>query len=354
MNNKLKDEKKITAISLFSGAGGDTLGLKQSGINVIAFSEFNKSAILTHVTNFPDSNLIGKKYNGDIVKIPNDYFHKYRNKIDIIFAGFPCQGFSHAGKKDKFDKRNNLFMEFVRVVNIIKPKFIIGENVKGLLERKKLKTSYGSLINNEFKKIGYKMCNPLLLSLNNYGIPQKRKRVFFIGSLSSKPNIKLNIQKDVPINSIIQDTLENSIEINIDNFPYLKKAYEESKLTFINSKRRKIKGTPHPFLLRKIKSGEISFGVRKSPHHVEVLNLNKPSKTINCSYSFQPRQFILLKNKSNKFFIRELNIDELQQIQGFPSNFIFRGNKNDIIKQIGNAVPPLIVKKISKYLIENN
>jgi len=120
--------------------------------------------------------------------------------------------------------------------------------------------------------------------------------------------------------------------------------------SYINTHESKITGKPHPFLVRKINSTEISFGVRKSPHHVEVLNLNNPSKTISSSYSFQPRQFILLKKK-NDFYIRELTILELKQIQGFPKNFKFNVPKNYAIKQIGNAVPPLIVKKIANQLI---
>ena len=120
-----------TAISLFSGAGGDSLGLKRAGYNVIAFSEFKKPAIATHLKEFPNSTLISPD---SITNIPDEVFEKYTG-IDIIFAGFPCQGFSNAGKKKADDPRNELVHEFVRVVRIIKPRYIIGENVSGLLSR---------------------------------------------------------------------------------------------------------------------------------------------------------------------------------------------------------------------------
>lgn len=84
----------ITAISLFSGAGGDTLGMKNDGINVIGYIEWDRNAIETHKQNFPECKLIGK----DITKIEDEEFKKYEG-VDIIFGGFPCQSFSHGGKK---------------------------------------------------------------------------------------------------------------------------------------------------------------------------------------------------------------------------------------------------------------
>lgn len=161
----------------------------------------------------------------------------------------------------------------------------------------------------------------------------------------------MNKENFISIKKFNWKTLKNSTEININNFPYLKEAYENKFLTFMKINENDFDNKPHPFLKRKIESKEISFGVRKSPYHVEVLDLNKPSKTISSSYSFQPRQFILLNKNENKFFIRELTIKELQQIQGFPYSFIFKETKNNAIKQIGNAVPHLIVKKIVQQMI---
>ena len=81
----------MNAISLFSGAGGDSLGLKDAGLNVVAFSEFNKDAIQTHLEAFPGSVLLGKDFKGDITKIPDSEFEVYKDTIKIVFAGFPCQ-----------------------------------------------------------------------------------------------------------------------------------------------------------------------------------------------------------------------------------------------------------------------
>jgi len=99
------------AISLFSGAGGDTLGLENAGVTVCGFVEWEEPMIETHLLNFPNSALIGK----DIREVSEEQLIPYIGEIDIIFAGFPCQGLSKAGKKDKNDERNNLFKEFVRI-----------------------------------------------------------------------------------------------------------------------------------------------------------------------------------------------------------------------------------------------
>jgi DNA (cytosine-5)-methyltransferase 1 len=108
---------------------------------------------------------------------------------------------------------------------------------------------------------------------------------------------------------------------------------------------------PHPYLKLKANKSLVSFGKRDSPYHVEILDLDKPSKTIHCAYSFQPRLFVPI-NAPNGKFIRELTIKELAQIQGFPKKFKFFGSKNAIIRQIGNAVPPKLVFEISKKIAD--
>ena len=145
----------MNAISLFSGMGGDSLGIVNSGFNLVAYSEINKKFQETHELNFPNSKLIG---NGDITKTTNEMLCFYKNNVDLIFAGFPCQGFSNAGKKQDNDPRNTLFKEFLRSVKIINPKYIIGENVPGLLKRKTVSGElYINVITNEFINLGYRI-----------------------------------------------------------------------------------------------------------------------------------------------------------------------------------------------------
>jgi len=142
----------MKAISLFSGAGGDTLGMKNAGIDVVGYVEFDKAAIETHSHNFPKCKLIGE----DITKITDETFLAYKNIINIMFGGFPCVSFSHGGKKDPTDSRGFLYQEFVRAARLIKPDIIIGENVKGLLSRKTVDGElFLDVIIRDFENIGY-------------------------------------------------------------------------------------------------------------------------------------------------------------------------------------------------------
>ena len=103
------------------------------------------------------------------------------------------------------------------------------------------------------------------------------------------------------------------------------------------------KGVVHPNL--------ISFGKRKSGNHIEIIDLSKPSKTIICTYGHQPRLFVALQNKKG-YFLRMLLPDELKQIQGFPENYIVNGTTSEKITQIGNAVPPPLIKLVVETLIK--
>jgi len=330
----------MKAVSLFSGCGGDTLGMKNADIDVIAFSEFNKIAIQSHLKNFPNSELIQHNNETDITKIPDEIFEKYKG-VDIVFAGFPCQGFSNAGKKKINDPRNELVNEFVRVVKIVQPKYIIGENVKGLLSRNgicpetKKEKKVVDIILNLFSKIGYHVSYEVVDC--QFAVPQKRERLFFIGS---KEKIKINIQLPIvkhPLEPILETTLENATVFTSDNHDYFVQTEEE------------LSGKPHPNLTKLVNENKISFGKRISPHHGEIVNPLLPTKTIICSYSNCPRLFVGLV-KNDQTYIRCFTVKELLQIQGFPADFKLCGKLNDQIKQVGNAVPPPVVTHIISLL----
>jgi DNA (cytosine-5)-methyltransferase 1 len=325
--NKIK-----TAISLFSGAGGDTLGLENANVKVIGFVEYWKPAIETHLKNFPNSQLIGE----DITKIPNEVFLKYQNKVDIITGSPPCQGFSHAGKKNPNDNRNQLFKDFIRVVDIIQPKYFIMENVDALDKREYKNKKYSHIIQEEFLKIKYQT-HKFIFNSKDFGVPQNRKRIFFIGHKNTEV-LKYSIIPTIKPKSILhvlEKSLKGAIKISNTKGIFF---YEGNKNEVPN-------GKIHPFLKEKINNNLYSFGKRISPNHVEIVDIRNPSKTIHCGYSFQPRMFVPIKNNTG-YYCRPFTIKELAQLQGFPKNYIFYGTETNQIKQIGNAVPPQIIKKI--------
>lgn len=338
------------AISLFSGAGGDTLGMENAGITVSAFVEWETPMIDTHLANFPESVLIEK----DVRNVSEEQLLPYVGEIDIIFAGFPCQGLSKAGKKNKEDERNNLFKEFVRITEIVRPRWIIGENVKHIL---KMETPDNrpvpDVIREAFEEIGYTMAEPMVLKAERFGIPQKRERCFFVGALCEHDLAEFSwecvlqqtqTQPVRTLGDILEPSLENAIEITPDQ------ANQYGILRWIEAPpNTEMSGTP-PLNLRKcIEKGELSFGKRNSPTHSEIVDPNGYSKTLICTYNRMPRMFVAVRC-DNKLYLRPYTVDEAKQVQGFPKTYNITGNRMSAIKQIGNAVPPALVEAIVKTL----
>lgn len=335
----------LLAISLFSGAGGDTLGMEAAGLNVIAFSENNMKCVQTHRNVWPNSKWLGESVRGDISKIPDSEFEQYRDKIFMIFAGFPCQGFSNAGKKDINDPRNRMFYEFLRVVRIVQPKWIMGENVAGLLTKK---TDDGEsrvidVIAREFEEIGYPVVYNVY-NMSNVGVPQARKRLAIIGNRMGIPfTLPVFDEPKIGLRHIIQSSLEGAIETSM-NIPNECLVDIPEDMEPINK--------PHPYLIKKHNENLISFGKRDSPIHSEVLDLRNPCKTIICAHTFQPRLYVGLRKPSGKSYIRCLLPIEAAQIQGFPATHAFAGSHDDILKQAGNAVPALFVKRMVLEMLQ--
>jgi DNA (cytosine-5)-methyltransferase 1 len=329
----------LLGISLFSGAGGDTLGMEMAGIHVVAFSENNKDCIATHKVRFPDSKWLGESVRGDISRIPDSEFEHYTGKVHIVFAGFPCQGFSNAGKKDTSDPRNKMFHEFLRVVQIVKPTWIIGENVAGLLTKN---TDDGEskvidVIQQHFTDIGYPL-QYQVYDMTSVGVPQSRKRLIMIGNCKQIPFTMPTFHEPKQgLETIVESSLENALECDLD-------PPENCFITV--PEEEECTGTPHPYLIRKYNEKLISFGKRDSPIHSEVVDITKPCKTIICAYSFQPRHYICLRKPNGKTYVRCLNTRELGQVQSFPKEYPFQGSHDAIVKQIGNAVPSVCIQKI--------
>ena len=386
-DTELQMDHKPTAISLFSGMGGDSLGIQEAGFRVIAFNEIDNSAIESHKLNFPDSTLIintsqkdndcsekqkskKKKLQKDktnIQLIPDNVFLTYKGKVDLVFAGHPCQGFSNGGKKLPDDPRNTLFREFARVCKLIQPKYIIGENVDGLLSRKTSDgNNYIDVIVKEFDDIGYDI-NYQVCHAVKYGIPQLRKRLVYVGIRKDLkksyvfPEALNDGKNNLPdLKNIISFNMEGAIKIEEEDYD-MSKLPTECIMKDLTNTQDEDKDNIHPYLRLKSKSRDVeysgkihhsllSFSKRDSPIHCEIIDIRNPSKTIICTYDHQPRLFVPIQN-SKGYFLRCLLPDELKQIQGFPADFKISGTKKDKIKQIGNAVPPPLIKQIVTNLL---
>ncbi len=348
-----------TAISLFSGCGGDSFGLERAGYKIIAFNEFNKAAIETHTQNFPESILLQDK-SPDITKVPDSVFQPYKGKVDIVFAGFPCQGFSRAGKKKANDPRNQMYLQFVRVVKNTEPKFFIGENVTGLQSMKSGPGENDPLVLDNIRKafgdIGYDMTYKVLEAVD-YGVPQKRKRILLVGwrkdrvtnfdpaSFWASVSEWGSKQKLPKLRSFVTNSLECAYKLKADEVPT---GFQNNALLVSDDVMPT--GSPHPFVVLKAGEKLLSCTKRDSPIHSEIIDVDKPSKTIICTYDHQPRLLVGLKKPNGDCFVRTLLPDELKQIQGFPATFQVTGNGKEKVVQIGNAVPPALVQAVAEGL----
>jgi DNA (cytosine-5)-methyltransferase 1 len=260
----------------------------------------------------------------DLTNYPPEEFVKETNitEIDILVGGPPCQGFSLAGKRDKKDPRNSLFMEFVKYLNYFKPKMFIMENVRGILS---MKTSDGTyvkkLILDELTK-EYN-CIPFSLYARDFEVPQIRNRVLFIGIrkdlniIPTEPE-KINPNNHIPVSSIL---------------------IPKDKVTTGYLSERAIKGI-HTKLARMKEKG-YGFGA-------QFLKLDKPSYTIPARYHKDGYDALV---KYSDTIIRKLTITELKRIQTLGDDFILCGEDYEKIMQIGNAVASRFAYHIGKYII---
>lgn len=207
-----KHFKKLNTLDLFCGAGGLSEGFKWAGFKTIVANDNFASACLTFKLNNPKTKFI----EGDITnkEVQNQIFNEIKNtNIDMIMGGPPCQGFSYAGKRMINDPRNFLYKEFVKIVEKIKPKIFLMENVEGILTSNKGKT-YESIVG-DFSKMGYSI-HAKKMHTAQFGVPQKRKRVIIIGILE---DLKVDPKDCFPQEYTKEDKLFTTTKEAISDLP---------------------------------------------------------------------------------------------------------------------------------------
>jgi DNA (cytosine-5)-methyltransferase 1 len=336
-------------ISLFSGAGGDTIGLEMADVKVVAFVEKDKIATSTHKHNFPHSALLGS----DITKIPSNVFKQYAGRIDYLFGGFPCQSFSHGGKKDIRDPRGQLYIDFVRATEYIQPTWVIGENVKGILTRQSDDGEcMADVVVEAFANIGYHMIY-VTLNARAFGVPQDRQRVVFVGC-------KHPIDLKIPLTNNTTRTLRDILEYSLENAIPITEKHKylvdilDNKFIKGGTSADKPTGNPPTNLVKcseqKTENDNITYGKRGKSTYSCILDIDDVSRTLLCTYARMPRLFVPIKPEGGLKYMRPYTVLECQRIQGFPDHIEFKGTDMDAVKQIGNAVPPVMISSVVLYL----
>lgn len=332
--------------------------------------EVRKNYIETYKRNNPECVCLNK----DVALFPREIFKKEflnNKKVVGIIGGPPCKGFSSVGNRKMRDPRNMLIYYFINWVDYLKPKFYVMENVPGILSMDKGRVV--GKVKCMYNQIGYS-CDMHVLLAADYGVPQIRKRVFFIGSNLSIKKIKIVSERQQPFLTV-SDALSDIIDVP----PLTSRRTDNAALDYSTAPKTKYQeylrknseklydhyAPNHSELVKKrislIKPGDNHSSLPKEyqlnsgyPNIYGRLELNNPSDTItaNCGCVSAPGRFI------HPVHDRAISVREAARLQSFPDNYRFSGNLNERYKQVGNAVPPLmayaIAKSIKKIILTQN
>jgi len=344
--------KGITAVSLFSGAGGMDVGFENAGVKVIFANELMKDAADTYNANHPGGVMINDDINNII-----DCLTEYRG-ADIVFGGPPCQGFSVAGKMNPDDERSKLIFTFLDVVELVQPKAFVMENVKalGVLDK-------WSGVRDKFlrraNELGY-VCFPYILNATEYGVSQKRERVFFVGIKGDpffQERISELIEQQRNKAPVIRVLLESLGKAGTDDNPDTCTA----KITFAT----------HP-VMRKSPYAGMYFNGQGRPIDVDGYANTLPASMGGNKTPFVDEEYlygnasidwvvnyhrglidgtIIPEYREAPKRLRRITIKEAARIQSFPDDYVFCGNKGMVYTQIGNAVPCKLAEAVAKAVV---
>lgn len=337
VGNYVVPNNEYKVLELFAGAGGLAIGLEKAGLKCVALNEIDKFACQTLRNNRPN----WKVMEGDIKDFD---FTEYKDKVDVVTGGFPCQAFSYAGKKLGFsDARGTLFYEFARVVKEVNPSICIGENVRGLLNHDKGKTLQGMI--SVLDEIGYRVVPIQVLKAINFKVPQKRERLILVGV---RKDIDLNYEYPSPYNKIynLKDALKKG-ELYDSDVPISGGAkYPKSKAQILDLIPPKGYWRDLPLDLQKeYMGGSFYLGGGKTGI-ARRIGWDEPSLTLTCSPAQKQTE------RCHPDETRPFTVREYARIQTFPDDWEFAGSLAQQYKQIGNAVPVNLAREVGYSIVK--
>jgi DNA (cytosine-5)-methyltransferase 1 len=341
----------MNVIDLFCGSGGLSYGFEQAGYNVLLGVDNDAKALETFKYNHKNSETlccdIRDINSEDILKIIG------KKRIDVIVGGPPCQGMSLSGPRKFDDPRNDLYLSFLRLIEQIKPKAVIIENVPGLVSL--FNGAIKDIIIKRMMKMGYNVTHDLLIA-SDYGVPQNRKRVFFVGILDSEMIYKFPHKDRAVITTemAISDLkpLINELGTNDESEYYTKiqNQYQKKMRAKTTAVKNHIAAN-HSDRIKKIISMVPDGGNYKDlpKEYISTRKFNvawtrfsskKPSPTIDTGH----------RHHFHYKYNRVPTVRECARLQSFPDNFVFSGSKTQQFRQVGNAVPPILAEKLAERL----
>ncbi len=346
-------------LDLFCGCGGLSLGFEMAGCDIQLGVDNDETAL----TSFAENHYNSTSLKADLSKGFSNHIEKnIKSDIDIVIGGPPCQGFSLSGSRKLEDPRNTLVSSFIDIVKEVQPKAFIMENVPGLI------SLYGGTVKdfilNRFKEIDYNINFKLILAAD-YGVPQSRKRVFFVGLKNRKTGFEFPDESHFIPNSLFKP---NHISMGeaLSDLPTLE--------TWKWSEKMKYKGPPqneyqqwcrqnsellynHVGTNHTDKTRNIISMVPEGGNYKDLPEEYRDTRKFNVAwtrYNSQEPAGTIDTGHRHHFhfqFNRVLTVREKARLQSFPDDFIFYGNKSEQNRQVGNAVPPLLGKAMADKLI---
>jgi len=377
--------RRPTGIDLFSGAGGLSLGFEQAGFDVVAAVEIDPIHAAVHEYNFPDTRVFCM----DITQLTGDELltgvGMSKGEVDVVFGGSPCQGFSLIGKRLIDDSRNALLGHFARIVDEVRPKYFVLENVSGLT------VGYGKealqQLISEMEEVGYQVIPYQVLNAANYGVPQSRKRVFVIG-------YREDVQSPMYPDHITKARGKNGITTGQDSFlPWCPSIYEAiSDLPDVDQYEELVESdkmvcsleprSEYAAILHGLIDDPGDYSYRREWDRSLLTSSMRTEHTPKSRARFAETvggtvesisRFFRLHNEGisntlragtdskrgaytsprpiHPIYNRVISVREAARIHSFPDWFRFHVTKWHGFREVGNSVPPLLARAVAKEII---
>lgn len=348
---------QYNVLDLFCGCGGLSRGFIDAGFSVKLGIDIDDVALRTFAYNHEDATTLKLDlFNLNNVDIIKQFFDNKGIHVDVLVGGPPCQGFSLAGPRQIDDSRNILYRAMVKTARTLRPKVVVLENVPGMIQL------HGGLVKekiiSDFTELGYKIGEPKILYAPDYGIPQIRKRVVFVGLLNSDkffeyPKPTCRPDKYVTCEEAIGDlpALIDIVGDDVQEYPSEPKSDYQQLMRKDSKVIHNHQGTIHDPKTKKFiamipegknyKSLPKEYdGIYKYHEALTRYHSQKPSPTINTGH----------RSHFHYKWDRIPTVRESARLQSFDDNFIFFGNKTQQYRQVGNAVPPMLGKVLARQI----
>lgn len=390
-----QESGKPKIVDFFCGAGGLSLGFTQEGFQVDFANDYDRVCIETYRYNHPEIPE-NRVVLGDIRNVVKKIDKLSFENIDVVVGGPPCQGFSTANQQRIIDDpRNELYKFFIKAVEIIAPKFVVMENVKGMLP-------YAKQVVEDYKNIKaiigeqpyYYSVDYKILSSDEFGVAQKRQRLFFI-AIRNDISDKCNINPTDIFNEIVNNNKANKQFVLGDAISYIKplQAPRIKNLTEVDDEETGKKvdinifnGQENEYLRQINQNREISYVFNHKARYVNEVNfqiysllkqgddgtsqnVNHIMPYLHRNHIFKDKYYKLIENKPSRTITAHLKMDchshihpnqirsltprEAARIQSFPDDYVFMGSYLKTYMQIGNAVPPIMSRGIAKAIMKH-